>query len=197
VSSKTRICNLSLMLLGHSANIVNVDTDNTQRAADLLAVYDEVRNAALADHPWKFALVRKTLPAKDTAPEWGFANAYEFPTDPVCLDVYRLDPENHGDEPEWDRVGNEIHTDEGAPLYVEFIGLVTNEALFHPMFVTYFAARLAEWTGLKITGKAGIAEEMAAKANGLARDARWKSAVATGRKRQKDGDFLNARRGAG
>ena len=193
MTSKTGIANMALQLLGQPPTLVNVDTDNTQRAQDIRTVYDAALDAALADHPWKFALVRATWAAKDTAPTWGYANAYEFATDPLCLDVYRLSPDHHGDEPLWDRVGNEIHTDEGGPLYVEYISRVTDTARYHPMFVLYLAAKIAAWCAYKITGKSDKADELNAQARDLARDARWKSAVATGRKLPKEGDFLSSR----
>lgn len=196
MTDKAGIANLALQLLNQRPNIVDLDSDNTQAAAELKTAYYATLDAALADHPWKFALVRAAWPASATAPAWGYAYAYPFAASPHCLDIVRLDPDHHGDDALWDVVGREVHTDEGAPLYVEYIGRVTDEALFHPMFVEYFAAKLAEKVAYRVTGKANLAPDMREYAKGLARDARWKSAVATGRRPQKEGDLLASRRGA-
>lgn len=192
--NKNEIANLALQLLGQNQNIVDLDSDNTKNAAELRTAYYITLDAALASHPWRFALVRDSWAVSGTAPAWGYTKAYPFATDPYCLDVHRLDPDHHGDEPDtWQVVGREVHTDEGSPLYVEYISRVTDEARFHPMFVEYFAAKLAEKVGYRITGKPEIAREMRDYAIGLARDARWKSAIATGRRAPREGDWLSSR----
>lgn len=193
MSSKAEIANLALQLLGQLPSIVELDTDNNRAAAELKIAYYPALDAALADHPWKFALVRATWAASATAPAWGYANAFPFATNPWCLDVHMLSRKHHGDDPLWDVVGRAVHTDEAAPLYVEYISRVTDEALFHPMFVEYFAAKLAEKVAARVTGKPELGRDMREYRLGLGRDARWKSAVATGRKLAREGEFLSSR----
>ena len=194
MSDKSSIANLALQLLGETPDIVDVDTDDTKHANEIKAAWDATLDAALAEHPWRFALVRAAWPASATAPAWGFARAYPFAADPYCLDVVRLDPLRHGDLPgTWDVVGREVHADEDPPLYVEYIARVTDPARFHPMFVEFFAAKLAEKIAFRVTGKANLAPDMREYRKELQRDARWKSAVASGRSSARDGDFLSSR----
>lgn len=199
MTTKTAICNLALTLMGAAPSLTNVDQDTSVHASKLRAVYDITRDAALRAHAWNFATVRTTLAASTAAPEWGYARKYELPSE--YLGQLRFDTDHHASKRPNHRVmtdrttgGKWIHTDEGDPIYVEFVILPVSEADYDPMFVEFLAARLAAATGYSITSKATIAEEMRQYAQDLARDARWADAVDTGRDEPDEGDFLASRR---
>lgn len=199
MSSKTEIANLALQLLGQTPNIVALDTDNTRRANDIKNAYDAARKAALRAHAWNFATVRTTLAATATTPAWGYAYRYALPAD--YLGQLRFSVDHHGSRRPAHRVltdadesGLFVDTDEGAPLYVEYVQDIDNAALFDPMFVEYFAAKLAEKVAFQVTGKPNLMAEMRDYAKELARDARWADAVDTGRDAADEGEFMNARR---
>lgn len=198
MSSKTEIANLALQLIGQAPDIVNVDTDNTTRAKEVRQAWDAARLAALRAHAWNFATVRTTLAAMSTAPEWGYAKKYALP--PEYVGSLRFSKDNHGAQKPPHRIltdraagGRELHTDEGSPVYIEFVSNVADEGLFDPMFVEYLAAKLAEKIGYRLTGRATIGQEMREYAKDLARDARWADAVDTGRDEADQGEFLDAR----
>jgi len=198
MTDKATIANLALQLLGQIPNIVDLDSDNTQRARDLRNAYEPARLAALRAHAWNFATVRDTLAATATTPAWGYAKRYALPPDYVGQ--LRFSKDHHGSRKPPHRIvtdrnqsGTFIDTDEGSPIYVEWVSNVTNTALFDPMFVEYFAAKLAEKVAFQVTGKANLAPEMRDYAADLARDARWADAVDTGRDEPDEGEFLAAR----
>jgi hypothetical protein len=198
MSSKTEIANLALQLLGQAPNISNVDTDGTQRAISIRNAYDATRKAALRAHAWNFATVRTTLASTGTTPAWGFAYRHQLPSD--YLGQLRFDRTNHGSRKPPHRVTTDtaesamfVDSDEGATLYVEYVKDIANGALFDPMFVEFFAAKLAEKVAYQVTGKPELARDMRDYAKDLARDARWADAVDTGRDPPDEGEFLAAR----
>lgn len=198
MSSKTEIANLALQLLGQTPNIADVDTDNTRRANDIKNAYDATRKAALRAHAWNFATVRTTLAATTTTPAWGFDYRYFLPAD--YLGQLRFSVDHHGSRKpphrtltDTDESGMFVDTDEGATIYVEYVKDIDNAALFDPMFVEFFAAKLAEKVAFQVTGKPQLMAEMRDYAKELARDARWADAVDTGRDPPDDGEFLAAR----
>lgn len=194
MSSKSEICNMALLLLGEQPNIVDVDTDATRNAGALKAAFDTARDALLREHNWNFALTQGTWAAVSPAPDFGYTNSYQFSADPFCLRFVRFDRDLHPGRPSWKVIGRTLRTDEGSPVYVEFIARVTDTAQFDPMFVSALAARLAWMTGYRITGKREAADEMRQITKDLARDARWADAIDTGREEPlDDGDFLAAR----
>ena len=87
-TSKTSICNLALIHLGHSKLLANVETDQTAAANACRTVYDQVRNEVLRDFTWPFATERVTLALVEADPndEWDYA--YRYPDD--CIMFHRI-----------------------------------------------------------------------------------------------------------
>jgi len=197
MSTKTAICNLALQAMGARPSLNDVDADATKVASELKAAYDNARDAVIRSHEWKFATALGTWAAMATAPAFGFGKKYALAADPHCLRVLRLHPDYHGGAPLWRVVGRELHTDEGAPLYVEFLFRVTDTALMDPMFVEALALKLALATAANIIGeKANKQAELARRHAEAIRDARWAGAIEGRRRDPPAGDFLSARAGA-
>ncbi len=150
MSSDVALVNLSLTLLGE-ARIISLD-DNVKPAREAKAVYELVRDAALASHDWNFAKTRAQLSALVDAPTGSqFGVQYQLPSD--CLraifvgDYYTgADLTDYRGSPteEYSIEGRRILTNMAAPLNLQYIKRVTDPTQFDPCFRTAFSARLAE-----------------------------------------------------
>lgn len=133
-STFVSICNRALTWLG--AEPITDLTDSTKEGRACNRMYQQSRDQALRDHPWNFALARKSLAANTTAPIWDYTNAYDFPTG--CLRIIEVNTSE-----EWVVEGKQILSDQAAPLEILYIQTVTDPTLFDAMFVEAYAARLA------------------------------------------------------
>lgn len=141
--SETSICNQALARVAQGP-IVNInDGDRLARLCKLH--YGPKRDALLRDYRWKFALRRAALPASATPPAFGYANAYVLPVDCLrVLSINDIDPEREPDLAEqWDREGDTIVTDLGAPLKIRYTARVTDPTRFDASFVDALTAYLA------------------------------------------------------
>ena len=151
--TETSIANAALTLLGER-RISSLD-DNTKAAKTLKDRYDEVRDDVLRAHPWNFATTRAALAKNATAPTWGFANAYDVPTD--FLRLIEIDnPANHTYQVE----GRQIVTDMGAPLNIIYTRQATVVVHYDPMFRQAFAAALAADVAEVFTGTTSKVEQL-------------------------------------
>ena len=66
MSSKVEIGNLALTKLG-AARITSF-ADDSKQARALSAIFDPMRDAELTLHPWSFAILRASLPARRRRP---------------------------------------------------------------------------------------------------------------------------------
>jgi len=119
------VANRALAIMGDLGDqtIISLDESNaTARACKrtLPGAISEV----LETHPWSFAITRQALSRLEDAPLYGFAYAYQLPTDPKCLRV--LGAEN---SPLYRIVGDTLETDEET-INIEFLALVTDPNKF-------------------------------------------------------------------
>lgn len=137
MASNTEIAKHALDLIG--ADTIGSLNDNTRNANLCNRLLPLMRAEMLVRHPWNFASRRASLPASDTAPAWGFAYAYEMPTD--YLRILRLnlfDPNQN-----WKVEYGQIVTDAAAPLQILYIANVADAGRYSPLFSTTLAYRLA------------------------------------------------------
>lgn len=140
MASKTQIATRALAKLGQP-RVSNIDTDDSKSARVIRDMYDSVLAALLSEYPWSFALRRKRLAKNAVAPDWGFANSYTLPSDFLSLlevrnnPIYKIESDSDGDLA--------ILTNDGSPIYILYISLVTDTGSFGPLFAEAFAARLA------------------------------------------------------
>ena len=115
-------------------------TDNTEPGRLANRTYNDIRDALLREFPWHFAVKRASLAAEVTAPVWGFARAYPFPTD-----YLRLLELNNPSDLDWRNESGRVITDIAPPLEIRYIALVAPDAM-DPTFRDALSARLAmEW----------------------------------------------------
>lgn len=137
------ILNKTLLLLGSAARISTADPDDSGDARDLLALWDIARRAALALHPWNFAIsrVRIERDADFLALGAGPAFRYRLPVG-TCLRWLPWDRDN----PDWfDAVeeGGFLLSDNEGPLIVRHITDVPDMSLWAPLFADVQAYTLA------------------------------------------------------
>lgn len=108
--SEVSIINDALIELGEPR--INARTDNTPQGKAANAAFDSEKEAFLALHFWRFALKRVELAQNSSAPGHKYSYSYALPSDFVRLfQINETDVEDIR-EPLFDRVGDNIETDE-------------------------------------------------------------------------------------
>lgn len=157
--SEVAIANMALDYLGAAA-ITSMD-DESVTAARIKRNFPLVRDAVLRSYPWNCAARRAKLPALAGAPDFGFARAFQLPSD--CLRVFAIEDDAlYGER--WRVEGRQLLTDAGAPLEVRYISRPSDVALLDPMLVDAIAARLAANLCYAVTENATRAQQMAVQA---------------------------------
>ena len=142
MASKVSIANRALSKLGEDRILLL--TDNNKAARTINQMYDDVVDAELRRHNWKFALKRSSLPALADAPAWGFSFQYPLPADFIKLvQVNEFYARTNSQQALWSVERGLILTNLSAPLKVRYVWRVDNPGLFDPLFVEALACRLA------------------------------------------------------
>lgn len=147
--SQVSICNSALAKVG-ADRISSIDEDN-KRAKILKSLWDEKRDATLRAHPWKFAKKRVTLSPVATAPDWGYAYAYDIPNDWIRFVV--VDP----DDVQYEIVGQQLHSDEET-LDMEYVYRHTDWSKWDSLFAEALACSLAIDIAYPLTQSAALVE---------------------------------------
>jgi hypothetical protein len=139
--SQIQIVNRGLQLLGTAPIASLTDPGEVAEAASLN--YEGALDAILAEYPWNFATTRAEIAKSDTAPAWGFPNAYPQP--PKTLVIWEVDGD---DELDWDvehveGVGKCIVTAMGSPIRIKYTYRQEDEAVYSALFASALSARIA------------------------------------------------------
>lgn len=148
MASAVEIANLALVVLGDDETLVDL-TQDTRAGRAILAVFDIERDALLRKHPWNFAMTRASLPALVTPPAFGYAYAYQLPSDWMRF----WDAEDY--EP-FAIEGGLVLTDSPAPLNIRYIRRVEDTGSFDDLFVKALASAIAATVAQRLTGSASI-----------------------------------------
>lgn len=147
MATETQIGNLALTRAGITQYLTDLDTDTSNDAAALRAVFDLERDFVLRDYPWPWARKHATLELLSTNPNSDWLYSYRYPAD--CVLVRRLVTalgRQETDPPPFS-VGRDgstraIFTNE-ASAKAEYTLQVTAAEDFDSIFVSMFAWRLA------------------------------------------------------
>jgi len=143
VASKVSIANRALTKLGEERILLL--SDDTKPARTLNAMFDDVRDAELRRHRWRFAIARTSLSALVEAPAWGYTRQFPLPSDYLSLvqvgEVY-VRASSKG-QASWSVEGGRILTNMEAPLKIRYVARVDNYGLYDPLFVEVLACKLA------------------------------------------------------
>ncbi len=111
--------------------------------------------------PWTSVLKRSTLAQLDETPEFGYTYAYQLPTDPFCLKVFRINETTPGD------ISHQI---EGSKLLcnepsvqIRYIGRVVETEDYDSLLRRAIVSRLASELAYAITGDKTLAASLESK----------------------------------
>lgn len=156
------ICNLALDLLKEGP--ISDITSNPQTEIEVLCArwYDATRRAVLRKHVWNFAITRTELAANATAPVYGYANAYDLPSDFIRLltigDDYVDDiRQKYQIEDNQLLYGGDVSTD---ALQIRYIYDHVVVSQFDPLFIDCLVFELAIKMSRKITGDGEAGKEL-------------------------------------
>lgn len=155
MASKVSIANRALTKLGDQRILLLSDDNNAART--LNSMFDDVRDAEIRRHRWKFALKRDQLSALVAAPSWGFQFQYPLPTDflgLVQVNEYYMRTGLTYKRP-WSVEAGNILTDFPAPLKIRYMARIDNPALYDPLFVEVLACKLAMESAEALTQSSG------------------------------------------
>ena len=189
--SSTAIMNMALDLLDEEA-ILDASDDRTV-VRWMNRNFGPVRDSLLRLHPWNFAKRRAALPARSTAPAFGFTRA--FPKPAGCLRVLPLASlgARNGHRVDFSIEGPDILTNAGSPLQVIYIARVEDDGLFDPLFTQYLAATLGTRAANYVTGKQSYAERVGQIAKDLRGDAQMVNGLEGVPEQSYDDDWVGGR----
>lgn len=123
MASKVQICNFALTKVG-AQQIISID-DNSKNARLCKQYYEVAVDEVLRDHPWNCAIWRVEIAADATAPEFDYVYRYALPSNPWCLRVLDLYP----DDIQYVIEGRYILTNYST-CKLKFIGRITDPSQF-------------------------------------------------------------------
>lgn len=157
ISNETAIANLALVRLG-ADRIVDIDTEQSENADKIRAVFDFLRDEVLRSHPWNFATERINLNKTTNTPLYGFLSEFQIPGD-----VLRMLPLGTG-------VDRSLQSDfkiEGDKLLsndttfeLKVIKRIEDTTKWDSSFVEVFAARLQAELAYAITNSRPLAADL-------------------------------------
>jgi len=132
--TKLDICNAALIKLG--CDIIS-DIDADLKTAKLCkARYDNIRDALLRSHPWKFATKTVALSQTTFVPLFGYSLDYQLPVD--YLRAIKVYPDNAPYKIEGDKL---LSNDSG--IILKYTAKIATEAQYDPQFGEALAWMLA------------------------------------------------------
>jgi hypothetical protein len=198
--SEVQIAKLALSHLGDRYDITSL-SEASPEAEQVNLVFENLRDALVREHPWKFALSYFTPSALVGTPpaHWGYM--YAYPSD--ALKVWRiinpLDPIGVHLPPLKFSVGRTsagtkvLLTNESEPEF-EYCRRITNIAEVDANFAMALSWRIAMHIAMPITGDGGIAQMMAQQAQYWVAHAKGEDAnEGVASEQIRDPDWLRAR----
>jgi hypothetical protein len=189
------VYNITLTKLGQDR--ASSTSEDVEQVRVLNALWAEAVDWTLADHPWKFAILRAELAADVTPPAWGWSRAFSLPE--PCLRLVQV-----GDTWAWyyeqafeafQLEGGKVLTDEGAPLRVRYVQRISTVGLWPVMFADAVAMRLAYRAAIKLTNSNAREQSCAADYDVAIRKAKRQSAIERPPNNVSQSDWLDARGG--
>jgi len=159
---KLTICNSALFRCG-AESISSLD-DSSKRANIVSTQYDLTLAELLNDSPWNFCVKRTTLEESDT-PLFGYAKAYEKPTD--CIRVLELE-----DKVPYRVEGDFIVTNQTTSIKIKYISNDVLPSKFSGSFIKALYLKLAEDISYVMVQSASLQAQITQEAERYLRKAR-------------------------
>lgn len=151
MASDVQIANRALSKLGDKR--ITSLTQDSEPARAINECYVIVRQGEIRRHPWHFAKKRVSLAADVDTPAFDFEYQFTLPSDCLRLLMPGLASASVQADGriDWKVEGRKILTNDEGPLYINYLGDVTDPNLFDAAFVDVFASRLAMEVAHRLT----------------------------------------------
>lgn len=159
MASEVSIANRALALVGDEP--IALLTDANKRARACAALWPEIRDEVLRDHPWNSTSRRAQLAALATAPLFGWDLQYAWPADAVR--IFSVNDDLWSQRVGWAIEGRVILTNWTAPIDVVYGIDETDVNLFDAQLRAALAYRLASQLAMPLTQNEGLAERLEAR----------------------------------
>jgi hypothetical protein len=157
ISNETSIANLALTRLG-AQRVTDIDTEQTENAAKIRAVFDFLRDETLRGHTWNFATQRVNFNKLTTSPLYGFLNEFQIPGN-----VLRILPPSTGFSSnlagEYKIEGDKVLTDDDT-FQARCILRIEDTTKWDSTFVEVFATRLQAELAYAIVNNRALANDL-------------------------------------
>jgi hypothetical protein len=142
--TELQLCNMALRRIS-AEPLSSLETDTSKEAGLCRTFYGPARDAALEEHPWRFAIARQSLTASTITNLTAWEYVFQLPTDPACIRplclIDTLGSNVEGAFPFFVE-GAYLYTNLDAPA-LKYIFRQTDVTLFSPLFCDALAWRLA------------------------------------------------------
>lgn len=186
-ASHTSVANAALAELGSTENLTSFALDQSSSAFRARALWQGILMAALARHPWNFAIRRATL---NPGALVDGIRSWQLPQD--CV---RWLPDDAVATME--REGDTLVGRDRDALHIRYIAYVDDPALWSPGFVRVMTLQLAAAMAEGVTQSEGIKNALLERGEMEMRAARRVDGLETGARRRSGvtvrSDWLNAR----
>ena len=156
--------------------------EGTATAITVRDLLPGLRQDELRKHPWCFALRRARLAALATAPAWGWAFAYQLPTD--CLPLLLVGDTLESGTSElvppavaYQLEGRQILTNAAAPLPIRYIADAPDAGAWDAAFAEALACRLAVELCERVTQSASRRQALRVEHRDAVKEARRCAAI--------------------
>lgn len=167
MASQLEIANWAMMLLGEKR--LSSLSDDSEKAENIAAGWDMLRDRALRRQAWHFSIQRSSLAADTATPTWGFDYQYSLPAGTVkVLQVgeYYPGPDlshyRNSDAAPYRIEGGKVVTNDGAPLKIKVVVNTVDVGSWDPSFAAVMAADLAEYLQPRTVQSDATAQRIAA-----------------------------------
>ncbi len=156
-SNETSIANLCLTRLG-ADRITNIDTEQTENASKIRAVFDFLRDEVLRSHPWNFAVQRVNFNKLTSTPIYGFLAEFQIPGN-----VLRILPPGTGHDGNlasaYKIEGDKVLTNDST-FKAKCILRIEDTTKWDAAFVEIFATRLQAELAYAIVNSRTLAKDL-------------------------------------
>ncbi len=162
VNAAIDICNLALDNLGQEANVTDVTSDPTTVAEKIChRWYDTIRRSLLRAHPWSFAKARVSISRDATDPDFGYADAYNMPTNLLTLRFIGDDSiQDFKNDFKIEKRQILLNNSGAASINIGYTIDMTEVAKFDALFVDIFALKLSLRTSYAFTIKRTLRNDL-------------------------------------
>ncbi len=194
-NSPIAICRLALDLLKQVSVISSITNPTTTEEKVCARWYDATRRALLRKHFWVFARTRATISRDSVTPAFGYADAYNLPTNFLRLHFIGDDSTNDYTK-KYEIEGRQIllNNSNATSLNIGYIIDAATVSKFDALFVLLLAAELASNMAYSFTGKNTVIERLEATLLRLRTEAKAVNGQDRPPKRIQSSKFQNARR---